>query len=209
MCRPKRRCCIDARFYEEINDTSDEDLDEILDEATREEEGDVVRSSEESGDEETVESLPEDDALNEDDLQEIGEEMEGDESDEEPAMVEFAGNHISPSGIIWNERHEKVYAPGRQPHRNIIRFVSGPTHGANPRTEEESFLMFMEDALITTLQYTNLQGRRTVSSWNISNPNKKKTFKPIDMDELRGFVGLVIIMGEFSTSLKRLILVII
>jgi len=187
--RPKRQCCIDSTRYVEYD--SEEDYEDLLEVAQDEEEPVNVAAdvSEPSDD------LPMDDSLFDHQLQ-IIEESDSDDEDPVAETSDVPRDFISPSGIMWSLSQERQETAGRQPQRNIIRFVEGPSHGVNPSDEKESFLMLMHCTLETVIIYTNLQGRRVVSEWNRSNPDKRRVFKPIDMDELHAFIGLLILLGK-------------
>ena len=184
-----------------------------------EEEGNLLEAFDNESDEqppindEIEDAPPDDDILRNAQLARIA--SSGDESsDSESSSVELSdGNssdnssegtpadYISPSGRLWHQNNPTA-PQGRQPARNVFRFAQGPAAGINPTTERESMLMYLEYLLTTALQYSNLQGRRLISTWNRSHPNNRKIFKPIDLIELEAFVGLLVLLGAFRSRYR-------
>lgn len=95
---------------------------------------------------EPTEDLPMDDSLFDHRLQ-IIEESDSDDEDPVAETSNVPRDFISPSGIMRSLSQEWQQTAGRQPQRNIIRFVEGPSHGVNPLDEKESFLMLMQCTL--------------------------------------------------------------
>ena len=112
-------------------------------------------------------------------------------------------DYPAPSGRKWCEvTKTEPQGQGRKSQCNILVGKPGIKLGVCPRSEEEAFLMFMDDALEVTLQYTNLQRRHMEMKWNQQNPNNIRVFPPVDRVELNAFWGLLLLAGLFKAQYR-------
>ena len=123
--------------------------------------------------------LPEDDILDQEDLQQIGL-LSEEESDEATNDQRVQEGLISASGIVWAQDRSRV---GRQPQANIINGIQGFSRGLHPTSREEAFEVFFGDCIECVVRFTNLYGRRLAHA-------KSKEWKAVNTDEMCAFIGL-------------------
>uniref|UniRef100_A0AAX7T8F5 PiggyBac transposable element-derived protein domain-containing protein n=1 Tax=Astatotilapia calliptera TaxID=8154 RepID=A0AAX7T8F5_ASTCA len=117
--------------------------------------------------------------------QESGSDSYGSESESESGEEESAG-WISKNGTRWSPTNAETFryvpaATGR----------TGPTLYALARISDplSSFSLFLTDDIIQHIvSMTNLQGRRAMADW-----------RDVDSDELRAYVGLIILAGVYRS----------
>ncbi|XP_070710531.1 piggyBac transposable element-derived protein 4-like [Pempheris klunzingeri] len=113
---------------------------------------------------------------------------EEEEEEDEEAKEDDTSPWRSKNGeILWSPTHEEVLPFFPPP---IL--TPGPTHMAIARisSPETAFdLFFTEDILQLILHFTNLQGRRTSKHW-----------KDVSKEELRAYLGLLILAGMFKSQ---------
>lgn len=91
------------------------------------------------------------------------------------------------NGIKWSPTHAETlrYVPAATGH-------TVPTHYATARISDpqSSFSLFVTDEIMLHIaSMTNLQGRRTIADW-----------RDVDTDELRAYVGLLILAGVYHSK---------
>lgn len=139
-------------------------------------------SAEDSGDDAEISSEEETEEL------ESGSDSCGAESSEnESGETEEAPAVWIAKGIKWSPTHAETlrYVPAATGH-------TGPTHYATARISDpqSSFSLFVTDEIMLHIaSMTNLQGRRTIAYW-----------RDVDTDELRAYVGLLILAGVYRSK---------
>lgn len=94
---------------------------------------------------------------------------------------------LQKNGIKWSPIHAETlrYVPAATGH-------TGPTHYATAciSDPQSSFSLFVTDEIMLHIaSMTNLQGRRTIADW-----------RDVDTDELRAYVGLLILAGVYHSK---------
>lgn len=140
-------------------------------------------SAEDSGDDAEISSEEETEELESgsDSCGAESSENESGETEEAPAVW------IAKNGIKWSPTHAETlrYVPAATGH-------TGPTHYATARISDpqSSFSLFVTDEIMLHIaSMTNLQGRRTIAYW-----------RDVDTDELRAYVGLLILAGVYRSK---------
>lgn len=140
-------------------------------------------SAEDSGDDEEISTGEETEELEScsDSSGAQSSEIESGDTEEAPA------GWISKNGLMWNPTNAETLH-----HVPAATGYTGPTHYAAARICDpvSSFLIFVTDEIMLNIvSMTNLQGRRTIENW-----------KDVDSDELRAYVGLLILAGVYRSK---------
>lgn len=183
FCKEIAKSALPIKDADEPEDLMDlfESEDEIAENNDVQEDGDL-------------EDLDDDDMIEEENLMNLSDnESLSDEDIQDRDNI----NLVSPSGRKWIEGNVRGIQ-GRASARNLIQFRQGPKPGINPTCEMESVMIFLEDCLSTTVIYSNLHGRRIIARWNRENPSRMKSYKAIDLTEMKAFVGLLILQGNYN-----------
>lgn len=138
--------------------------------------------------------LPEDDVLDEDQLQYYSSEDEEAENDETTSQDERTLGLTSANGIEWKQ--DRAYR-GRQPQANIFCGLQGFSRGLHPDSRQEAFEVFFEDSIDCAVRFTNLYGRR------LARQNSKE-WKRVSADEMRAFIGLHFLAGVLKAHHRKL-----
>ncbi|XP_005914596.1 piggyBac transposable element-derived protein 4 [Haplochromis burtoni] len=110
------------------------------------------------------------------------------EEEKEEAKMELDGQWRSKNGeILWCPTHEETL-----PYFPSSILIPGPTHYATARISSpvSAFdLLFAEDLMQLIRHFTNLQGKRSIKDW-----------KDVEEEELRAYMGLLILAGLYRSQ---------
>lgn len=165
---------------------------------TRKEQEEIINNidldaDEESNDDEAQDLLTEVVSESEDDL-----EIEsGEESDVEPqADAEECSGPIytAKSGLQWNK---VPIVTTRRRQKNIVNARPGITdYSKDSNTVLDIFNLFLTTEMKDIIcRYTNEEAVRYFDNWNTKNPNNRKIWSVLEIDELDSFLGVLIKAG--------------
>ncbi|XP_031594040.1 piggyBac transposable element-derived protein 4-like [Oreochromis aureus] len=129
----------------------------------------------------------EDSSVHSDQLESSSKSSSGDESEGE-THDEAAGWTTKNGKIVWSPTNAETlrYFPA------ATGLTPGPTHYAAARIIDpiSSFMLFLTDEIVQHIvAMTNLHGRRTMKAW-----------RDLDADELRAYVGLIVLAGVYRSK---------
>ncbi|KAL3999245.1 serine carboxypeptidase 1 [Sarotherodon galilaeus] len=170
-----------ARYYntQEVVDILMQSDSEDLPSSPAEE--DSSSPSDDSGDD------SEDSSVHTDQLESSSKSSSGDESEGE--MHDEAAGWTTKNGkIVWSPTNAETlhYFPA------ATGLIPGPTHYAAARIIDasSSFMLFLTDEIVQHIvAMTNLHGRRTMKAW-----------RDVDVDEIRAYVGLIVLAGVYQSK---------
>lgn len=127
----------------------------------------------------------------------VGQEQPESSSHEESSDDESEGEmETEDAASGWNSKNGKIiWSPTNLETLNYVlaltNITAGPTHYAAARIRDpaSSFSLFLTEEIVQlTVDMTNLHGRRSVTDW-----------REMDCDELRAYVGLLILSGVYRS----------
>lgn len=127
----------------------------------------------------------------------VGQEQPESSSHEESSDDESEGEmETEDAASGWNSKNGKIiWSPTNLETLNYVlaptNITAGPTHYAAARIRDpaSSFSLFLTEEIVQlTVDMTNLHGRRSVTDW-----------REMDCDELRVYVGLLILSGVYRS----------
>jgi hypothetical protein len=109
------------------------------------------------------------------------------------------GVFVARSGREWTTREPVAR---KLPQANILRQRHGIGRSVSGlQTIQECFKLLMtEDMTTVIVTETNRRAQEVIKDWLDKNPGKKNTWKDTDSDELRAFIGLLVLAGVYRSK---------
>ena len=97
------------------------------------------------------------------------------------------------NGKLWSINPPVIHRRGRQ---DIIRQHAGITAEGRVENIKDAFGLFLTNEILDIImRETNREANRVFGQWNMDHAEHQKTWKPLNQNELKAFVGLLILAG--------------